>query len=427
MANVNFYLKKKEPKSGKSLIYLQFIYANNKITFSFGQTINPQDWDKKKQRVKRNVRVSVDGNYELNELLENLKELCLRSYYEGMKNGYPAPETIKTKLSAFIKKDTSKTTVPTLFELIQQFINNEVKFQGKNKSKNTLKTYQTSLNHLKGYSAHIKAPITYDDINLTFYSRYIDYLINQGLGVNSRGKEIKNLKTFMGEAVDRGYTTNDLRTNKKFHVSREDSESVYLTIQDIQTLYSHDFANNKRLAQIRDLFVFNCSVGLRYSDLCSLKKEDIKWRGEDIFIEKVTTKTKHSISIPCDEIASEILNRYKNTATGLPYCPSNQKFNEYIKEVCKEAGLKEKGRLISNSNLELWEIISTHTARRSFATNRYLAGIPVVELMKFTGHRNERAFSGYLKLNHISATNRLKEYNKQTKSKPTVIQSNQLN
>jgi integrase len=99
----------------------------------------------------------------------------------------------------------------------------------------------------------------------------------------------------------------------------------------------------------------------------------------------------------------EILKKYKDNYNSLPKALSNQNFNQYIKEVCQKAGLTEKGRLLTFPKKELYECITSHTARRSFATNLYLDGYPTIEIMKITGHKTEKAFMKYIKVSKQDA------------------------
>src|SRR5688500_2358322 len=108
---VNFYLKKPEPNTGRSLIYLQFKYSGNKVTFAFKQTIDPKNWSKAKQRVKSNNQTTDDGQYSLNDLLDNLERLCLSTYNKEVKNGIPQPAAIKLKLLEFMNRQTGDVTL----------------------------------------------------------------------------------------------------------------------------------------------------------------------------------------------------------------------------------------------------------------------------------------------------------------------------
>ena len=93
------------------------------------------------------------------------------------------------------------------------------------------------------------------------------------------------------------------------------------------------------------------------------------------------------------------------------------KFNLYIKEVAQLAGFTAKGRVANEPDKELWQLISSHTARRSMATNYYLQGFPTIDLMKITGHTTERAFLKYIKVSKLDTAKRLQVHIKKNWSK----------
>ena len=169
---------------------------------------------------------------------------------------------------------------------------------------------------------------------------------------------------------------------------------------------------------MRDLFVFGCYVGLRYQDYSTIKPGNIieiedEDKGVEYFLKVNTQKSGELVYIPCDPIVLEIFAKYGNNTNKLPRSISNQNFNDYIKEACKEAGFTDKGRLLEEPDTETWELVSSHTARRSFATNYYLAGFPTIDLMKITGHRTEKAFLTYIRVSKLDAAKRLSQHMKQ--------------
>jgi integrase len=424
MPDVNFYLQKPKADRKEYLIYLQMKYSGEKLVYSFGQQIEPGNWNKKKQRAKSNANTTADGKYYVNDLLDNLERECLKTYNELVKNGTPAPGSIRTRLQAFMDQDRTRQqeSKTSLFSLIQKFVDNEISYRGRQRQGNTTRTYKTTLNHLKEFASKNKVVLDYDGITLDFYNQYVTYLRKQGLNVNSIGRDIKNLKTFMGEAVDMGYTNNLQFKHKKFAVGREDTEAVYLTWDEILKLYRHDFSDNKRLERVRDLFVFGCCVGLRYSDFSRIRPENIIKDGSDYFIKVNTQKTGEMVIIPCNPVVLEIFKKYKNENNTLPRAVSSQRFNDYIKECCKivgeaeskaagkAVGMNETGRLSTEPELQLWQCVSSHTARRSMATNYYLEGFPVIDLTKITGHKTETSFLRYIKLSKLDAARRLQSH-----------------
>lgn len=309
-----------------------------------------------------------------------------------------------------MNKNSEAPDRPTLYNLIQRFINNEIKHQGKAKTDGTIKNYKVCLNHLKRFAEKEKYKVDFDTINLEFYYKFVSYLQSLGHQGNNVGKSIKTIKTFMHEAVDLGYTTNLQFKNKKFVVTREDTDSVYLTSDEIMKLYRHDFSRNRRLDEVRDLFCFASWVGLRYSDSSNIKPDNKVFIQGDLFLKIKTQKTRDLVIIPCNPHVLEIFNKYDKNLNKLPRSITNQKFNDYIKEACQLAGLIDKGRLSTDPSKELWECISSHTARRSFATNYYLEGFPTIDLMKATGHKTESAFMRYIKISKLDTAIRLSQH-----------------
>lgn len=427
MGDVNYYLKKAE-SHGKSLIYLQFKYAGQRFKYSFGQSIDPDNWNKKKQRVKSNRETTSDGQHSLNELLDNLEEVLLNTYHSELKNGIPAKAVLKEALDTFQNQNKANPDAPSFHKLLDRFISGEILHKGKAKSQNTIKTYRTLQGHLKAFEKVKNWPIDYNTINLDFLYKYITFLRSAHppfntadekikktvnalpIGQNAIAKDVQIIKTVMKKAVTLKQTNNLWFQHEDFAASRKDTDAVYLTDKEILSLYKKDLSDNKRLEPVRDLFVFGCYIGLRYSDYSTVRPENIVEMEGDLFIKMITTKTTQLVIIPCNTIVTQIFEKYKHNPNKLPKSIANQTFNESIKEVCKLAEMNEKGRLATNPELELWQCISSHTARRSFATNLYLEGFPVIDLMKITGHTTEKAFMRYIRHSKLDAAKRLKDH-----------------
>src|SRR5688572_2683622 len=131
MGNVNFYLKAAAEGSGKSLIYLKFKFNGQVLVYTFGQNIQPGNWNRQLQRVKSNKQTTADGQHSLNDLLDNLKKVCLQAYNKELRNGIPTPGTIKQYLKAFLEQNEKDPERPTLYTLIERFKAGEIKSKGK--------------------------------------------------------------------------------------------------------------------------------------------------------------------------------------------------------------------------------------------------------------------------------------------------------
>lgn len=413
---VHFRLKP-EDQNGFAVIYLQFVYHKRRLFFSFGQTIRPGDWNDKKQRVKNKMTTTDDGKFALNDLLDNLERICLKTYSEMMKEGIPEPEVLKEAMKKFINKNheiEEEDTVakPTLFSLTERFIKGEIKFRGRNKSESSLKNYHAVTKHLKEYQEYSKKRLDFEDIDLNFFYAYTSFLEKKGLGVNTIAKDISIIKVFMGEAIDLGYTNNMIFRHKKFSYSEKETEQIYLTEAELDKIYKAEI-HNKKLDRVRDLFLVGAWTGLRYSDFSNIRPEHIVKMDDDYCIKMMTKKTGELVIIPCNPVILDIFNKYKATGNLLPRAISNQNFNDYIKEVCKLASLTETGRLSTRPKEPLAELVSSHTARRSFATNHYLQGFPTIDLMKITGHKSERSFLKYIRVSKLDTARRFNEHIKQ--------------
>ena len=410
---VHFRLKP-EDQNGYSVIYLQFVYHKRRLFFSFGQTIRPSDWNEKKQRVKNKLATTADGKFSLNDLLDHLERICLKTYSEMLKDGIPEPEVLKEAMKKFINKNHEfdeevVTDKPTLFSLTERFINGEIKFRGRNKSESSLKNYHAVTKHLKEFQQYSKKSLDFEDIDLNFFYAYTSFLEKKGLGVNTIAKDISIIKVFMGEAVDLGYTNNMIFRHKKFSYSEKETEQIYLTEAELDKIYKVQISS-KKLDRVRDLFLVGAWTGLRYSDFSNIRPEHIVKMEDDYCIKMMTKKTGELVIIPCNPVILDIFNKYKPSGNLLPRAISNQNFNNYIKEVCVLASLTEKGRLSSRPKVPLAELVSSHTARRSFATNHYLQGFPTIDLMKITGHKSERSFLKYIRVSKLDTARRFKEH-----------------
>ena len=267
-------------------------------------------------------------------------------------------------------------------------------------AKSTPKIYTTLQNKLNEFKKISKRPINFDTIDLEFYNDYKDYLTNKiKLSANTIGKHIQTIKLIMNEATEAGYNTNLAFRSKKFVVLREDAQNVYLTEDELRKIEGLDLSISPRLDRVRDMFLVGCHTGLRFSDFSILKPNQIK----DGFIETTQIKTGGAVVIPVHDVVKNILAKYNGQ---LPQAITNQKFNKYIKDVVKlvdelkvEVDITStKGGKSITVRSQKCELISTHTARRSFATNQFRAGLPSLTIMSITGHKTEKAFLKYIKV-----------------------------
>jgi integrase len=409
MQKVRFYLKK-VPKKRESLIVLKFSYAGRRLVYSFGESVPAAAWSTKNQRVKNNSHTAKTKRYELNRTLDKLQDGLQEAYTKELVNGVPEPEKLKQYLHKIMHPSEPDDNFLALFD---RFISGEITFRGKAKKEQTLKNYATTKKHLTDFSDKKNYALSFESINLDFYHKFTTYVREvKNLKQNTIAKDITNIKAVMNTANSFGYTSNQIFKNRDFAAQEEEVETVHLSERELMKLYKHDFSKNKKLECVRDLFVFACFIGQRFSDFTKVHPNNIVDIDGEKFIRMKTQKSGEIVTIPCNNVVLEIFEKYRHNPNSLPNPISSQKFNEYVKDACKAAKLNEKGRLSSDPEKELWQLCSSHTARRSFATNLYLEGFPTYDLMKITGHRTEKSFQKYIKISKLDAAKKLAAHNK---------------
>ncbi|WP_229368267.1 site-specific integrase [Fibrisoma limi] len=304
----------------------------------------------------------------------------------------------------------------TFFDFIERYIDENATLQ----KPSTLQVKRTTLSHLRNYAKARKQHIDFDTINLDFYYQFTDYLIKDcGFFNNTVGKYIKTVKSLMNDAAEKELHQNLAYKKKGFKTLVDDTDSIYLTEEEINRLYNLDLSRNARLERVRDMFVVGCWVGLRYSDLAELRPEHFVREEGTAYIKIRTQKMYDDVYIPLHPTVESIIEKYDGR---LPRVLSNQKANEYLKEVAKLAEIdgpvivnRKRGKERIAEVFEKWQLVSTHTQRRSFATNLYLQGVPTITIRAITGHRTEKAFLSYIKVDSKQHAKMLKtHWNKQS-------------
>lgn len=398
MPQATFVLKEPNIKED-TLVYMLFRFNGSKLKYSTGQKINPKYWNPETQRA-REVR-GFPYN-EFNTLLKRLDTTVSDTYRKLINDGiHPTPEKLKLPLNSLLRKGSNEKK--DLISFADDLVENSVRKAG---TKKQLKQAIRNLREFKEATGH---SLHFDAIDLDFYDSFVNFLIKKDYGTNTIGTLIKNVKVFMNEAVDRKLTTNLQYRNKRFKTVEEVSESIYLTQDELKRLHDHNFSFNPTLEKVRDLFIIGCFTGLRFSDLASLNDDNFIDKGTKLKVK--TEKTGELVIIPIHRYVKEVLKKNQGK---LPPCLSNQKMNMYLKQVGEIAGINEEALITStkggqkhSESFKKWELITVHTARRSFATNAYLADVPTISIMKITGHKTEKSFLKYIKISQEDNANKL--------------------
>ena len=395
MAQFTFVLKKPN-STNPTLVYFIVRAGNKRLKYSTGEKVVPSQWDKNTHSIKQGVR----GANAINSQLERYTDVFRKyqSYLDGSEQTFSLAELKERLNDKFKATPQDNESEASLIQFVESFI------QSTDKKLLTKRAYANTLNKLKQYERHTQQKLNFDSIDLDFYFSFLDFLRAQNLALNTIGSRVKNLKVFMDVAFDKGLHTNTAYRNKRFKVLEEETTQVYLTEEELQAIFDLELSHKPRLEAVRDYFIIGCRTGLRFSDLRSLRPENMINGQSGNFFKIRTTKTGETVFIPLHAQTVAILQKHEYN---LPRLISNQKFNEYIKEVASMAGITstvtthrtEGGQAIERTKKK-FELVTVHTARRTFATLAYKAGLPANSIMKITGHRSERAFQKYIKLSN---------------------------
>ena len=388
---VNFRLNKKNKKDKSGFLRMDFSYTAKRFRYFVGISILEHHWSSTKQRVKSSVTNSMEINRRLNEISEE----TVKVYYDLLnKNITPSNAVLKEKLDDKLRGISSQLS---FFDFVDEFI----KRSNNSKKPSTIKEYIYTINDIKKFEKYIKRKIEWETIDMKFYDEYMDYQYNvKGNSQNLFGKRIKTLKTFLNDAYNRG--ANKHLMYKGFKVLQKDTDAIYLTEDEIEKIYTLDLKDNARLEKVRDLFIIECNTGVRFDDLMHIEKDNVKKDSIKIKVRK-TGKILNTLLLPDTQV---ILKKYSYQLPRI----SNTNYNLYLKEIGKLAEINDaimhntykSGKEISIKKKK-FELISSHTSRRSFATNMYHRGYSSVMIMSITGHKKESTFLKYIRITNEEA------------------------
>lgn len=401
MAKVKFVLK--EPKSeNETLVYMMFTFNNQRLKYSTGEKIHPDYWNPASKRAKetRYFPEYPEFNSSLDNLENRIKTIYRRLVNDGIN---PDIQILRTELD-----NSNIESQPDEKITFLKFLENHIEESKALKGSSTVASYKTSKKHLEAYGICAGKTVDFEDIDLEFYSKYLAYLSGLSLSVNTIGKEIKNIKAFLNEATERGLNEKLDFKKSKFKMITENNDKIYLNQKEIEDIYSLDLKENKDYDIARDLFIIGCCTGLRFSDFSQIRNENI-FEGNKLKLR--TQKTSEVVIIPLHRYVKQLIEKYNGE---LPRIDSNQKLNDCLEVIGEKAKLKDKietsitkgGKLVKEVKMK-YELISSHTARRSFATNLFIADVPSITIMKITGHRTEKSFLRYIRISQEENANKL--------------------
>ena len=402
-------------------IRMRVNFASKRIEFTTGYRIDATKWDADKQRVKNGCsnklkQSASEINASLLEYYTEIQSIFKRFEVEDV---MPTPEQIKKAFNALHKPVSEepkpkKEALPCdFFQVFDDFV--EDCGRQNNWTDSTFEKFAAVKNHLTNF----REGLTFEFFDERGLNDYISYLRDvKEMRNTTIGKQLSFLKWFLRWAFKKGVHQNNAYDSYKPKLKSTQKKIIFLTWDELNRLREFKIPPNKQaLERVRDVFLFQCFTGLRYSDVFNLRRSDIK--GDHI--EVTTVKTSDSLIIELNNHSKAILDKYKDVAFEddkvLPVI-TNQKMNDYLKELAELAGIDEPVRQTyyrGNERIDevtpKYALLGTHAGRRTFICNALALGIPPQVVMKWTGHSDYKAMKPYIDIADDIKANAMSKFN----------------
>ena len=410
---MNYTFKLKEPNSEKeTLIYFRSFFSNENRNFiySSGEKIKPSEWD-----FENRLPNDLNGRTQRAVNHRSIKKQLDRysGFFTEIVNRYKNIDeelTIDIARQRFDEEFKKIKIKDDFFRIYDEFIQEkENDYSGNSISKSTKDRYDYNKKLLQDFQDYYKLKLRLGNFDDKIYNKFLKYCIEiKDHSANTVHRNVGLLKTFLYWALSKKYTYNNNFINFK-KPPKFRTDEIALNYQQVEEIYLYDFSKNKRLERVRDLFVFGCVTGMRFGNYSRISKQDIQ--GDFIRVVDLKSKSK-KLSIPLNSISKAILEKYDYILPNI----SNQKMNEFIKEVFKEMKFTEDikktmkyGDELVDKKSEFWERISSHTARRSFITIMKNNKVPDKIIMSYTGHTSLEVFNNYYRPSEEDKVNYMNE------------------
>lgn len=395
MQVIYYLIESKTDKQGNAPIFYSITFNGERIRRKIKDVkVKTKDWNENAQRVKPSPK-REDYNYfiEYNKIIEELDQRIKTIFRLILLNDLrPTKDYILEKLDSVTPIDLTYNFLDSFQEFIDK--------SKLSKAERTIKSYVTTLNYLKEFEKETSIKLDFETLDYNFFETFREYSFNiKRIKNNYFAKLTTILKTFMTWAADREYHQNF--SFKKFKAKEDETEVIYLTLSELMRLYNHEF-ESKKLAQVRDVYCFCCFTGLRYSDVKQLRQSNIY----DGYLKLNIQKTKTiDHTIPLNAYARAILDKYVDTIYEPLPIISSQKFNKYLKDCAADVDIDKPTtitRYVGTKRIDTTvpksDLITSHTARKTFVTNSLVLGMKEMVLRNITGHKKEESFRRYVKI-----------------------------
>lgn len=401
MAAVNFLYRSTKDKAN---LHLRLLYRFNEKDFVFGANTKFETtkdyWSKDHKRKSRDILLTNEQtrvNTELNKI-----ENHVLNAFNSVNPDAITKEWLQTQIDNYYNPPQEAEALPTELTKYIDFYIEYRKHESKQTSIQKFKVIKTKIEEMEVLR---KAPFLIKDVNDNFKNEFVNYYKSKNYAQNTMQRELTFIKTFCRHARFLG-----LETHPQLDSLRLDSmkvEKIYLTFDELNKIEKIEKQKlTDSLDNAKDWLIISCYCGQRVSDFMRFTAEMIRIENGKKLIEFTQVKTDKIMTVPLHPKVIEILDK---RGGAFPYAISDQKYNDYIKTVCKIAELTQK--VTGSKHLETapksgifrketglyrkCDLITSHIGRRSFATNFY-GTIPTTYLIYVTGHSTEVMFLNYI-------------------------------
>ncbi|AZB20753.1 site-specific integrase [Kaistella haifensis] len=405
------FLLDREKDNPTAKLRYRIKWDGNIVAFNLGYRVEVQKWSTETQRCKANT---THGNKKVSASVINRKIQLFESACEKTFQKYEIDDLIpnQDQFREWFNVEIGRTPKEELkseknfFEIYDMFVNEEsINSQWNFRTLQKMKTQKKVLEEFDH-------DISFEKFNEQYLSNYQRYLEGKNHKNSTISKELAALKWFLKWAMKKGYTKSGEFEKFKPKIKNVQKKIIFLNKSELKRFTEYKIPTDKSyLEKIRDVFLFQCFTGLRYSDVFNLKRSDVK----DGHLEITTLKTADNLIIELNSYSRKLLNKYIDVEfehnKALPVI-SNQKMNDYLKELAELAEIDElvtqtyfKGNERIEKVLPKYSLMSTHAGRRTFVCNALSLGIPPQVVMKWTGHSDYKAMKPYIDIaDEIKAT-----------------------
>lgn len=373
-------------------------YKGKRLRYQLGLTVPVVKWHHGDEQVKPLKDYEVlNKNIVLRTAV--CKSVFLKEYDKAAAdNKVVDPDHLKVMMDeALERKPKNQKETNPFYKFVDGFIK-----QAQSREMTTIKRNRTSniykqtLARLKDFETVHRYPVRFGSINMMFYNKYLAYCAGKKLMLNTVGRDIKCIRTWMNAALRDKITRENGHLHRDFKELATDVDTIYLNDQEIKAIIKVKLTDTV-LDACRFWWVAGSYTGLRISDWSKVTKKAI----ESGMLDLIPQKTKDRVAIAIHPEFKKFVTKYKE----LPYIPAEPIINRKIKLICGMAEIIEPVTIkeyfvdkVVNRTVRKCDLVASHTARRSFATNLYLAGFPAIGIMKITGHKTEKAFMKYIRI-----------------------------